>query len=73
MAAHEALAVHGRRMDLPEAGLHPEPPGCDELLQDLIIPTLPGRLLTDAYPAAFAIAAGLRLVSSDADSSTSSR
>jgi uncharacterized protein len=67
MAAHEAMAVHARWMALPEVGLHPEPPGCDDVLNGLVSPTLPARLLTDTYLAAFATAAGLRLVSFDAD------
>jgi len=67
LAAHQALALHARWMALPEVGLHPEPAGCDEVLNELVTPALPARLLTDTYLAAFAIAAGLRLVSFDAD------
>ena len=67
LAAHEALAVHDRWMALPEVGLHPEPPGCDDVLRELATPALPARMLTDTYLAAFAMAAGLRLVSFDTD------
>ena len=67
MAAPEALAVHARWMALPEVDLYPAPPSCDDARNDLLTPALPGRLLTDTDLAAFAIAAGLRPVSFDAD------
>lgn len=62
-----ALAVWQRWIALPEVALHPEPAGLDATLASLARRDLPPRLLTDAYLAAFAMRAGLRLVSFDAD------
>ena len=62
-----AFAVYLQWLDLPEVELHPEPTGCHAALSTLIDASLPPRLLTDAYLASFARAAGLRLVSFDTD------
>ena len=65
-----AVDVYRRFAALPEVGLQPEPDACDTELQRLATPAqapLPARLWTDAYLAAFAIAAGLRLVTFDRD------
>jgi hypothetical protein len=67
LGAVAALAVWQRWIALPEVALHPEPAGLDTTLAGLALPDLPPRLLTDAYLAAFAMRAGLRLVSFDAD------
>lgn len=65
--AGAAMSVWQRWAALPEVALHPDPPGLDATLAALAAPDLPPRLLTDAYLAAFAMRAGLRLVSFDAD------
>ena len=67
LGASAALAVWQRWIALPEVALHPEPAGLDAVLASLVRADLPPRLLTDAYLAAFAIRARLRLVSFDAD------
>lgn len=67
LAAADALALWRRWADLPEVGLQADPPGLDEQLTAWAAGALPARLLTDAYLAAFARQAGLRLVSFDAD------
>lgn len=63
----QAMAAYHRWDALPDVNLHPEPPGCEAALARLVTAGLPARLLTDAYLAAFAASAGLRLVSFDAD------
>lgn len=67
LGASAALAVWRRWIALPEVALHPEPAGLDAALASMVQTDLPPRLLTDAYLAAFAMRAGLRLVSFDAD------
>ena len=67
LGASAALTVWQRWIALPEVALHPEPAGLDGALASLVPTDLPPRLLTDAYLAAFAMRAGLRLVSFDAD------
>lgn len=62
-----ALSACERFARLPEVGLHADPLGCDRALQRLLQPGLPRRLLTDAYLAAFAESANLRLVTFDRD------
>ncbi len=62
-----ALAAYDRFVALPEVGLHVEPPACDTDLRRLLRPALPARLMTDAYLAAFAVSAKLRLVTFDRD------
>ena len=69
-AALEAPAALGVYADLatrPGVGLCPEAPGCDAACQALVAPGLPARLLTDAWLAAFALSARLRLVTFDRD------
>lgn len=64
----EAWAAYSALRRLPEVILAPEPEGCERLLGAWA--TSEGavaRLWTDAYLAAFARAAGLRLVSFDRD------
>ena len=65
--ASSALAVYDRFAGLPEVGLFSEPLGCDTELRRLTSGSLPARLLTDAYLAAFSTSANLRLVSFDRD------
>lgn len=67
LGAAAALAIWQRWIALPEVALHPEPAGLDGVLATLVPADMPPRLLTDAYLAAFAMCAGLRLVSFDAD------
>jgi len=62
-----ALAAYDRFAGLPEVGLRSEPLGCDTVLRRPTAAGLPARLLTDAYLAAFATSANLRLVSFDRD------
>lgn len=62
-----ALTAYERFAELPEVGLHVEPLACDKELRRLLQPGLPRRLLTDAYLAAFAMSANLRLVTFDSD------
>jgi toxin-antitoxin system PIN domain toxin len=62
-----ALTAYERFAELPEVGLHIEPLACDEELRRILQPGLPRRLLTDAYLAAFALSASLRLVTFDRD------
>jgi predicted nucleic acid-binding protein len=45
----------------------PESPGCDDAYQALVAAGLPSRFLTDAWLAAFATSARLRLVTCDRD------
>jgi len=63
-----AFEVYRRFAELPEVGLLHEPDACEAGLQRFTAaPPLPARLWTDAYLAAFAISAGLRLVTFDRD------
>jgi len=61
------LAAYDRFVGLPEVGLYSEPLGCDTELRRLTAAGLPARWMTDAYLAAFATSANLRLVSFDSD------
>lgn len=63
----QALGLWQRWLQLPEVSLRAEPAACEATLQSLAAPTLPPRLLTDAYLAALALSGGLRLVSFDLD------
>ena len=65
--AHVALDVYADLVARPGVGLCPEAPGCDAAYQSLVTPALPSRLLTDAWLAAFAVSARLRLVTFDRD------
>lgn len=66
----QALALYQRWLAVPQVGMLSDPPGMDERLQAMLgsdaVP-LPARLWTDALLAATADAAGLRMVSFDAD------
>lgn len=62
-----AMALHARFAALPEVDLRPEPAETAKVLLRLVDAALPGRLLSDAYLAAFAMAGGLRLVTFDRD------
>jgi toxin-antitoxin system PIN domain toxin len=66
-----AWALHQQYRALPQIGLLAEPAGCEAPLQRWVSPAdgneLPARLWTDAYLAAVAQSAGLRLVSFDRD------
>jgi len=66
----QAFDVYRRFTALPEIGIGGEPEGCEATLEAMtsaLEPPLPARLWTDAYLAAFAIGAGLRLVTFDRD------
>ena len=63
----QALAAYQRFASLPEIGIHAEPADCARQLQRRLSTDLPARLLTDAYLAAFAESAGLRMVTFDKD------
>ncbi len=67
MAPAAALAVWHRWRRLPEISHRAEQPTCEASLQSLVGDGLPARRLTDAYLAAHALSAGLRLVSFDRD------
>jgi uncharacterized protein len=65
-----AMAVFQQWVDTPDVALLPEPVGLDEQLQALLgspAQPLPSRLWTDAFLAATAESAGLRMVTFDAD------
>lgn len=63
----DALAAYHRFASLPEIGFHAEPANCASELARRLSADLPARLLTDAYLAAFAESAGLRMVTFDKD------
>lgn len=63
----KAFDAYQRFAALPEVGLQPEPADCEAQLRRLLKPDTPARLWTDAYLAAFATSAGLRLVTFDRD------
>lgn len=66
----QALAVYQQWLAVPLVGLLPDPLGADQRLQALVgaePAPLPARLWTDAWLAASAEAAGLRLVTFDTD------
>lgn len=65
--ARAATSVWRRWSALPEITLRPDPPGLDGAMAEVAAADLPSRLLTDAYLAAFAMQAGMRLVTFDAD------
>jgi len=65
--AHAALDVYADLVARPGVGLCPEALGCDAAYKALVTPALPSRLLTDAWLAAFAVSARLRLVTFDRD------
>lgn len=63
----QSLAAYQSFADLPEVGFQPEPAGCSIEFQRFLSVSLTPRLMTDAYLAAFAKSAGLRLVTFDKD------
>lgn len=67
LSAAAAVAVWQRWRRLPEISQRAEVPGCEARFEHLVDAGLPPRLLTDAYLAAHAQSAGLRLVSFDQD------
>lgn len=67
-APAQAVARYGALRALPEVALAPEPAGCEAALLDYArVPGFSARLWSDAYLAAFARCAHLRLVTFDAD------
>jgi toxin-antitoxin system PIN domain toxin len=64
---HQTLKIYLDLISGEGVGLHPEPAACDAALIELATADLPPRMLTDAYLASFAKAAGLRLVTFDRD------
>lgn len=67
LALTDAWAVYCRFAVLPGVAMLSEPPSLDADLGALVTPNLPPRLFTDAYFAALARSAGLRLVTFDSD------
>jgi predicted nucleic acid-binding protein len=67
LSASAALAAYDQFAALPEVALRAEPAGCEAEMRRIVQADLPARLLTDAYLAAFAMAADLRLVTFDRD------
>lgn len=67
LQAAAALDMYGQIIQAPGVGLMPEPAGCEQAYRQFVQPDLPARLLTDAYLAAFAQSASLRLVTFDRD------
>jgi predicted nucleic acid-binding protein len=68
LTVSEAWTSYQRLLRLPEVGLAREPAGCEALLESWTVAGSFGwKDWTDAYLAAFAIAAGCRLVSLDRD------
>ena len=67
LALSKAWALYRRFAALPGVALLGEPEGLDADLGTLVTPQLPPRLFTDAYFAALARRAGLRLVTFDRD------
>jgi toxin-antitoxin system PIN domain toxin len=64
----DAWTAYRRFAALPEVALIPEPPGLEDRLAAFIgADAVTPRLWTDAYLAAFALSAGLRMVSFDND------
>jgi len=64
----EAVTRYRALLALPEVELAQEPAGCEEAFLEYVRgPNFVPRLWTDAYLAAFARSAGLRLVTFDAD------
>ena len=63
----DAFDVYLRFATLPEVGICTEPAGCESHLRSLLDAATPARMWTDAYLAAFAATAGLRLVTFDKD------
>ncbi len=66
----QAFKIYRQLVQLPEVGFREEPAHCDTVLQPLLDTQpqpLPARLWTDAYLAAFAVSAGLRLITFDRD------
>ena len=63
----KAWTLYSRFAALPGVALVSEPEGLDADLGALVTPQLPPRLFTDAYFAALARRAGLRLVTFDRD------
>lgn len=62
-----AFAAYQHFASLPEIGFCAEPADCTGQLRRRLAADVPARLLTDAYLAAFAESAGLRMVTFDKD------
>lgn len=68
LSPQEAWATYRQFLAIPTIRFLSEPSGLDDHFHALTTaPALPNRLWTDAYLAAFAIAAGCRIVSFDGD------
>jgi len=67
LALPTAWALYRSFSDLPGVAMLAEPMGIDAALDDLVRSKLPSRLFTDAYFAALARSAGVRLVTFDKD------
>jgi uncharacterized protein len=63
----KAWGLYRRFTALPGVALLAEPDGLDSDLEGLVVPKLPSRLFTDAYFAALARKAHVRLVTFDRD------
>lgn len=67
-SVQEAWRAYAGYLALPQVSFAPEPPGCEACLEGWIAAgIITPRLWTDAYLAAFAVAAGFRLVTFDRD------
>ena len=63
----QAIAAYHQFALLPEVSLQPEPADCGDQRQHFLSTDTPARLLTDAYLAAFAVSARMRMVTFDKD------
>ena len=63
----QAIAAYHQFAALPEVGLQAEPADCGDQLLRFLATDTPARLLTDAYLAAFAVSARMRMVTFDKD------
>jgi predicted nucleic acid-binding protein len=67
LSATAAMEIYVQLSEWPGVGILAEPAGCEAAYRHLVEAGLPGRMLTDAYLAAFAQASRLRLVTFDSD------
>lgn len=63
----QAMAAYRQFAALPEVGLQAMPADCGDQLLHFLATDTPARLLTDAYLAAFAVSARMRMVTFDKD------
>ena len=63
----QAIAAYHQFAALPQVGLQAEPADCGDQLQQFLSTDTPARLLADAYLAAFAVSARMRMMTFDKD------